>query len=234
MINKTLLNINNIDIYYRKKEIIKSLLICLRYIKGIILDIGCGNMPYREFIIKNTNKVRFYIGLDIITDKYNKPNVYWDGNKIPFKNDSIDCVLLIEVLEHCPYPEKIIKEIFRILKNQGILFFTVPFLWPLHDIPSDEYRYTPFALKRMLNNAGYQIIKIGSLGGWDASLGQMMGLWVRRRPMSGILGKIIRIILSYCFFPIIYMLYRINDVNIEYKESTMITGIYGIACKNIN
>jgi len=86
------------------------------------------------------------------------------------------------------------KEIWRVLKPGGILFFTVPFLWNLHEIPYDEYRYTPFALKRHLTQSGFNEIEIKAMGGWDAALAQMLGLWVRRRFNKTKKQKVLRII----------------------------------------
>jgi hypothetical protein len=51
------------------------------------------------------------------------------------------------------------------LKPGSLLFFTVSFLWPLHDVPRDAYRYTPFALERHLRNSGFAQIKLKALGG---------------------------------------------------------------------
>jgi len=72
------------------------------------------------------------------------------GVTIPVDNASIDCVIATEILEHCSFPDIIIKEICRVLKPQGKLVFTTPFLWPLHEIPDDAFRYTPFTPERLL------------------------------------------------------------------------------------
>ena len=119
------------------------------------------------------------------------------------------------------------RESLRVLKPGGLLFFTVPFLWPLHDVPHDEYRYTPFALERHLRNSGFVQIKLKALGGWDASLAQMIGLWVVRRPMSS--RK--RSILSRLALPIVRYLARHDRLPQEFDESLMITGLSGTAIK---
>ena len=92
------------------------------------------------------SRVEKYIGLDLKDNIYQKPDVEWDGRTIPLADNSIDCALAMEVLEHCPEPEVVLREALRVLKPGSSLFLTVPFVWPLHDVPHDEYRYTPFAL----------------------------------------------------------------------------------------
>ena len=140
----------------------------------------------------------------------------------------MDCAICAEVLEHCSEPEKVIKEIYRVLKPSGVLFFTVPFIWPLHEVHYDEYRYTPFSIERHLLNSGFSDIKIEAQGGWDASLAQMLGLWVRRRPM----GKINRKMLSKLIFPLYKYLVNKDLVLANLSESVMMTGLVGICVKS--
>jgi hypothetical protein len=115
----------------------------------------------------------------------------------------------------------------RVLKPGGLLFFTVPLFWPLHDVPHDEYRYTPFALEHYLRNSGFTQIKLKALGGWDASLAQTIGLWVIRRPMFS--RK--RTILSRLALPIIRYLARCDRLPGEFGEGLMITALSGTAIK---
>ena len=190
-------------------------------------------MPYKNYILKHS-AVKDYVGLDIETainyDENIKPDFYWDGKKMPFDSNSFNCALATEVLEHCPEPEVVLKETYRILKNDGIFFFTVPFLWNLHEVPYDEYRYTPFSLKRHLKNAGFEDIEIKATGGWHASMAQMLGLWVRRSPMASNKRKIF----SYISKPLIRYLIKMDQTeNIEFTEGQMITGLTGTAKKKV-
>jgi SAM-dependent methyltransferase len=132
-----------------------------------------------------------------------------------------------EVLEHCPEPEAVLREVARVLKPKGTFFFTVPFLWPLHESPHDEYRYTPFALNRHLVNSGFESVQMKSLGGWNASLGIMLGLWVRRSPM----GKLRRRILSVLLAPVIGQLHRSDFAPPVETDQTMLAGIAGTCTK---
>lgn len=198
------------------------------FLHGVVLDVGCGNMPYKQFILSAPSNAAQYIGLDLERAHYGvRPDLVWDGLRIPLQNESIDCVLATEVFEHCPQPEVVMREIHRVLKAGGTLYFTVPFLWPLHEVPFDEYRYTPFALERHLRNSNFDEIKLKALGGWDASLAQMIGLWVRRRSFSPIKRRL----LSFIATPIVRFLLRHDDRFINFNEGTMITGIEGTAHK---
>jgi len=187
-------SIQNLDIFIVRTSIFNALKEISPYLNGSLLDIGCGKMPYKEYILNNSG-VQNYTGIDIEGaleyDINIRPDFTWDGKIIPFEADIFDCAICTEVLEHCPIPEEVFSEVFRILKPGGYLFLTVPFLWNLHEIPHDEYRYTPFSLERLLKNCGFTILLLKANGGWHASFGQMLGLWVRRAPLNSIERRIL-------------------------------------------
>lgn len=221
----------NLDLYVIRTAILKALSGNLSRLHGKLLDAGCGKMPYKDYILNNS-RVKDYVGLDIEQalnyDDMVKPDFTWNGTTMPFENESFDCVIATEVLEHCAQPEKFLMEVNRVLVKNGTLFFTVPFLWNLHEAPHDEYRYTPFSLERHLNNSGFSDIRIKATGGWHASMAQMLGLWVKRSPLSIIKKRY----LSFLVKPIIkYLLKREQKEKIMLSEGQMITGLYGVAKK---
>lgn len=226
----------SLDTYIIRSALIDAVKQVSPVFTGIVIDIGCGQMPYRETVL-SWGKVERYIGLDLEkNDIYsNKPDLTWDGKTIPLADNSVDGAMATELFEHCPDPEVVMKEIRRILHPGGMLFFTVPFLWPLHDVPYDQYRYTPFSLARHLANAGFQEVRLQALGGWDESLAQMIGLYARRRPMPGFA----RFIVSLLAFPIVHILSRqagkglqsLAEKQLVFRESDMITGLWGVAYK---
>jgi len=229
----------SLDTFITRCFIIGALKKMEKLFSGTVLDIGCGYMPYREIVLSFPDVIK-YIGLDLDkNDIYqNKPDLTWDGKTIPLPDNSVRCAVATEFFEHCPEPEAVMEEIFRVLSPGGILFFTVPYLWPLHDVPHDQYRYTPFSLERHLKNTGFQKIGLRAMGGWDESMAQMIGLYVRRRPMPDLQ----RFVLSLFVFPFVYVILKSNarsrlkkQINEAYShdfyENDMFAAISGIAYK---
>jgi SAM-dependent methyltransferase len=222
------LNERHIDIYLIRSKILIALKSFLQECSGTLLDLGCGEMPYKP-LIRKYNRITKYIGIDIENPTYQKtfnPDLFWDGSKIPMDNDSVNCVIATEVFEHVPKVENVLIEIRRVLKPDGKLFFTVPFLWPLHDVPYDEFRYTPFALERILKDCGFYDINLEALGGWHASMAQMLGLWLKRAPMN----EQARANLIKQFMPFYKELISNDSIPRNLANgSTMITGLSGNA-----
>jgi 2-polyprenyl-3-methyl-5-hydroxy-6-metoxy-1,4-benzoquinol methylase len=221
---------SRLDRFWVRKAILQALLKTRSRLTGTLLDVGCGQMPYRPLLIPPHGDVTHYLGLDFAENPIhdNRPDLYWTADGcIPLPNASVDCAICTEVLEHCPEPETVLREVWRVLRPEGTLFLTVPFLWPLHEVPYDYYRYTPFALQRHLERAGFGVIDLHALGGWDASLAQMLGLWVRRRPMR----RWLRRALSWLLWPVYLLLLRLDRRERAFGESSMVTGLWGVAVK---
>ena len=216
-----------LDTYIARSAILEALRSQLVNFRGTVLDVGCGRMPYKPLVLSSPSQAEKYIGLDLKDNIYRKPDLEWDGSTIPLEDASVDCAMATEVLEHCSDAAMLMRECLRVLRPGGLMFLTVPFLWPLHDVPHDEYRYTPFALERYLRTAGFEQIKLAALGGWDRSLAQMIGLWIVRRPMS----PLKRALLSTLAVPVVSYLAKRDKPPAQFDESSMITGISATAIK---
>jgi glycosyltransferase involved in cell wall biosynthesis/SAM-dependent methyltransferase len=216
-----------LDLYHIRKSIRDSLIENLPSFYGTVLDIGCGTMPYKNIILARHDRVERYIGMDLGNRPGTTPDVVWDGITIPMDNHSVDCAIATEVLEHCPDIDRFLGETYRVLKPGGLFFFTIPFLWPMHEVPHDEHRYTPFSIERRLREAGFPQIRLKAFGGWDASLAQLLGLWARRRPMRYPL----RLLLSLFLRPLCAVLFHLDNPPSLFQEDTMITGLSGTARK---
>lgn len=148
--------------------------------KGVILDVG-GNKPYGNWLSSFPRQHQAkYFCLDC---EYNvQPHLVGDAHKLPFKNKSIDSVILKAVLEHVRNPFVVISEIERVLRPNGTLLLWVPFLYPYHAAPSykDYYRFTQDGLEELLKNFSQITIVPG-----QAYFEMLSGL------LPGILGRLV-------------------------------------------
>lgn len=126
-------------------------------LSGLVLDIGCAEGKPRDHLPDGAE----YVGLDYFDTAVQwygtRPDVFGDAQQLPFLSESIDHVLLLDVLEHIPEPDRCIEEIFRILKQGGTLTIQVPFMYPIHDAPLDFHRWTRFGLQRAAARAGFSV-----------------------------------------------------------------------------
>lgn len=123
--------------------------------RGRVLDVGCGSVPYKKYFAHAE-----YVGMeyDSLAGRTLKgPNVFYDGIRFPFKDGEFDCVLSTEVLEHVFNPDEFLNEIHRVLKPGGLLFLTTPLLWKEHQQPYDYGRYTSFGLKHLMIKHNFDI-----------------------------------------------------------------------------
>lgn len=220
----------NLESFIIRSEIFKAVSKVLPSFSGKLLDSGCGSMPYKEIILSNST-VTEYLGLDIesaLNYENTKADFLWDGSRMPFEDASFDVVFSTEVLEHVLDPDVYLMEVKRVLKPGGMFFFTVPFLMSLHEVPHDYYRYTPFALEKIFKRVGFTKVSIKPMGGYNAAMAQMLGLWINMY-LWGKKKKMMRIIAK----PIIAYLYKKDKVPANFKKSTMIVGLSGTVIKPI-
>ena len=79
------------------------------------LNLGCGY-----------NKRKGYINCDISKD-VSPDKIVNLGKKLPFKDNSVNEILMFHVLEHFQKPIEILKELYRISKNGAIIIIRVPY-----------------------------------------------------------------------------------------------------------
>lgn len=144
--------------YFARKGLYKNISELAKNIKGgKLLDVGCGTKPYKALF-----DVEQYDGLEYDTPEYRhekRAEYFYDGHSFPFENESYDNVISNEVFEHVFNPEEFLSELNRVLKMDGKLLLTVPFVWDEHEQPYDFARYTSFGLKSLLEQHGFKIIE---------------------------------------------------------------------------
>jgi len=127
-----------------------------------VLDVGCGQKPYRSLFPENIE----YIGLDI--DPKSKADIICNNWNIPFPDNYFDCILSTFVLEHTLELEASIQEMYRVLKKNGIVILIIPFTFPLHEIPHDYWRFTRYSLEHLFSK--FKIKKLIASDGYLLTL----------------------------------------------------------------
>jgi len=99
-----------------------------------ILDVGCGRAWVAGYFLQKDVKVH---SLDIsITNpakavklypSENHSGIVADSFRLPFADDSFDCVIASEIIEHVIDPAEFVKELFRVVKKGGELIITTPY-----------------------------------------------------------------------------------------------------------
>jgi len=230
------LNPNLQKIGYSMYAVRTSLISAVRSVKpqlkGIVVDLGCGEMPYRDFLMENGN-ITDYIGIDIEPTEYHnqvKPDLFWDGKNIPLPDNHADWFILTEFLEHYFDTQSILKEVYRVLKPGGQLFFTVPFVWPLHELPYDEYRFTPFSLEKHFRLAGFTNTDIKPLGGTNRSLAIILGVWKENFSTysNNILKRWGKRMLIFALSRFYKYLLKNESIPENYSNHQYLSGLWGI------
>lgn len=149
--------------------------------KGKILDIGCGSYPY--FLINTNFKDKYGIDpslnlKELKTNNLNLQSADITKTKFSFKDNYFDVITMLAVFEHIDNDRLnfILKEIKRVLKNNGLFIITTPAPWSdklLHQmakvglISSEEIHehkthHSKQKIERILIESGFEPEKIKS------------------------------------------------------------------------
>ena len=172
--------INKLKIFFKKYPLIFNLFFYVfgaslvgkspkKAIEGIgshklILNLGSGIRKIREDVIN----IDFY--------PFNNVDLIADISHLPFKDNSIEAIINEFVLEHIKEPEKVIAEIYRVLRPGGLIYLTAPFLVSFHSSPDDYCRWSKNGLKELMKE--FQADEIGIRSGPTASLLSILNGWL--------------------------------------------------------
>lgn len=133
-------------------------------VTGITLDIGSSlNLASYHRFLNHTPDSSVQC-VDLNFEGGDGRRIDLEADVLPQKDESIDTVLLFNVLEHIYNYPLVVSEIRRILKKDGVLIGAVPFLVAYHPDPHDYWRYTKESLERIFMTAGFRNITITSFG----------------------------------------------------------------------
>jgi SAM-dependent methyltransferase len=127
---------------------------------GTLLDLGCGNRPMSPWYEPLVDTV---VAVDPAPGA--GQNVQAMADLLPLRDNSIDVIFCTQALEHVEQIEQAPAGIARVLKPDGHVLITVPFLYPTHEAPYDFYRFTHIGLSKPMTRNGLEIVDAAAQGG---------------------------------------------------------------------
>lgn len=144
-----------------------------KYASGRLIDIGCGEKPHEDLLAPYVTE---HIGIDHKHTLHDKSNIDLFGTAydIPAEDGEFDSAICTAVLEHLEEPELALRECYRVLKRGGVVIYSVPFIWHLHEEPRDFFRYSKYGLKYLFEKVGFEVLEIKALSGFWVTFGQLL------------------------------------------------------------
>lgn len=129
----------------------------LARLSGRALELGAGRHDYSTFAPLCSE----YIRSDFKPPK-GDPRIAIDATAIAFPDASFDAVVCMSTLEHIQAYDKVLAEVWRVLKPGGRFLLCVPWVFPWHGAPDDYHRFSATALRSMLS--GYELETFEAVG----------------------------------------------------------------------
>jgi ubiquinone/menaquinone biosynthesis C-methylase UbiE len=140
-----------------------------------VLDIGCGSKPYFPLF---KDKIKKYVGIDLIHSKY--VDCIASAEYLPVGPETFDIIISTQMLEHVENPPKVIEEMYRVLKKEGIVYLSTPGVWEKHGTPNDYWRWTDDGLKIIFDD--FSTVEVMENGGAILCLFQLLNLYIKKLP----------------------------------------------------
>jgi SAM-dependent methyltransferase len=126
--------------------------------EGLVLDVGCGNQPYRRLFAGP------YLGLDIASSPTVPVACLGAAESLPIRDGVAAAVLSTQNLEHVEDPGAALTEAFRVLKPGGVFLLSTHGVWPYHPSPHDYWRWTEEGLIRLFTGHGFDVVRVHRQG----------------------------------------------------------------------
>lgn len=154
-------------------KIIRALERARPYLRGVLLDVGCGTKPFARFFEAGLSR---YWGADLPDSRFiagtaRGPDVFARGEALPFRDASLDTVLGLSMLTYLPEPLALLREAGRVLKPGGHLVLEFTQMARTHDDLPDYWRFTPDGAAALLQRAGLEPLESIPIGGLWARVG---------------------------------------------------------------
>ena len=142
-----------------------------------VLDLGGHKIGKRgHFDISAYGLQPVYINLT----PQKQPDILAAAEFIPHPSNCFDIVICAELFEHVRNPVTILEEVFRVLRPNGQILITTPFLFHIHGDPYDYGRYTDHYWESVLAEVGFAVERIERQGFFYAVLLDFIKQYCRR------------------------------------------------------
>lgn len=125
-----------------------------KHLPGKAIDVGCGIGDFLGF--RNNT-----VGIDVNEHSVNYckergfSSFLIERKRFPFDEGTFDSCLIDNVLEHIVEPDETLREINRVLNDNGVLVIGVPGLKGYSKDPDHKVFYNEYNLKSLLTEYGY-------------------------------------------------------------------------------
>jgi SAM-dependent methyltransferase len=76
------------------------------------------------------------------------------AEELPLRFATIFC---LSVLEHCRQPFRMAENLARLLRDDGVIYLSVPFVWEIHDHPRDYWRFAPEGIRELFPGIDFDV-----------------------------------------------------------------------------
>jgi SAM-dependent methyltransferase len=178
----------------RRRYLDRDLEVVVPQMRGRVLEIGAGHAGRRGRFQPPTAGVTRWVHVD--HDRARRPDVAADVVDLPFAGDAFDAIVCLEVLEYVWQPARALSEIARVVKPGGAVILATPFLHRA-DAPTDSWRFTEPALRRLFRAAGLQVETCTAQGGPLAVVVNILRYVMRTRTSAT--ARVVAVLLSPFF-----------------------------------
>ncbi len=167
--------------------------------KGLrILDVGCGQKAFYPFF---EPFCKTYIGTDILRGD-SLIDIVCPAESLAVKDEWADLVLCLSVLEHVNNPGNVVGELYRVVKQGGLVFASTHGCFPWHPYPQDHWRWTQTGLPLLFKqHAAFSSVHLfstrGSMSGIFFLLAHYSYRWTSekgklflRRPLTTLINRL--------------------------------------------
>lgn len=162
---------------------------------GRVLDVGCGDKPYRTWF----GEVSEYVGIDVAAGPEVDVVVTQD-ERWPVPDQHYDVLLSTQVIEHADSLEFTLVQMSRALRTGGTIILSFPFLYNVHGAPHDYRRFTHHGAAKLLSD--HEILHLETQGGIGSTLVILLLNWIDTALSLSPATKLLKGLLLPVFIPV--------------------------------